>query len=81
MGLKENVMLSLDKVLLRMIEERVEKIGKGCTKSGWINDALHKQLKNELGFGYIGKYRKYSRQPVPNDNPQDEVDQADKAGV
>lgn len=68
MANKINIQLTLDKVLVLMIDELVNKIGKGATRSGWINDSLHTQLKNELGLQYIGKKRKFSKQDELDSN-------------
>ena len=47
------VPLRLEPKLVDFIDKRVEKIGSGSTRSGWIREAIIKQLKQEMGLRFL----------------------------
>lgn len=50
---KEPISIRLNKKLINMIDKRIEKVGCGATRNGWIEQAIEKQLKIEMGVSYL----------------------------
>ena len=57
MSKKTNVVITVDKNLLRLVDDQVKKIGYGATRSGWMSMAIERQLKVEMGFSYLSKIK------------------------
>jgi len=53
MAKTHKVMISLNRDILKTIDEHIAKIG--ATRSGWVNVALDKQLRIEKGLPYMFK--------------------------